>query len=187
MSLRVLECSVRLQRDGKGAQRLEATQAPARPLAPGRVPRLARLLALAHKFEHLLRQGVIADYASLARLGQVSRARITQIMNLLHLAPDIQEAILFLPPTVRGRDPLLLRQVQSIAQALDWQRQRALWRKLLADSYPRLLASSPGGCNPKELTDLGIGPAAGSPSCQTRSGGNSGPLTTTVKEHHGQV
>jgi hypothetical protein len=152
------------------------------------VPRLARLLALAHKFQHLLCQGVIADYASFARLGQVSRARITQIMNLLHLAPDIQEAILFLPPTVRGRDPLLLRQVQHIAQALDWQRQRALWRKLLADSYPRLLASSPGGSNPKELKDLGIGSAAGSPSCPTRSGGNfSITLTTTAKEHHGQV
>src|SRR3712207_3152134 len=32
-----------------------------------------------------------------ARLGHVTRARVTQIMNLLNLAPDIQEAILFLP------------------------------------------------------------------------------------------
>jgi hypothetical protein len=43
----------------------------------------------------LIQQGVVKDYADLARLGQVSRARITQIMNLLNLAPDIQEPILF--------------------------------------------------------------------------------------------
>jgi hypothetical protein len=91
-------------------------------------------LALAHKFESLLRQEIIADAATLARLGQVSRARITQILNLLHLAPDIQEAILFAPPTVRGRDPISLRQVQPIAQMLDWRRQRRLWRKLCADN-----------------------------------------------------
>lgn len=56
-----------------------------------RSPRLARLMALAIKFDGLVRQGVVRDYADLARLGYVSRARITQIMNLLHLAPDIQE------------------------------------------------------------------------------------------------
>jgi hypothetical protein len=99
-------------------------------LTLGRVPRLSKLMALAHQFEDLLRQGIIHDYASLSRLGQVSRARITQIMNLLHLSPEIQEAILFLPSTVQGRAPLLLSQVQPIAQVRDWQRQRALWRKL---------------------------------------------------------
>ena len=87
-------------------------------------------MALAHQFEDLLRQGIIHDYASLARLGQVSRARITQIMNLLHLSPEIQEAILFLPPKVQGRAPLLLRQVQPLTHVHDWQQQRALWRKL---------------------------------------------------------
>jgi hypothetical protein len=63
----------------------------------GRVPRIARLMALALRFEHLVQSGTVRHYAELARLGQVSRARVTQIMNLLHLAPDIQEAILFLP------------------------------------------------------------------------------------------
>src|SRR6202049_490318 len=75
-------------------------------VAPGRVPRVARLLALAHKLDGLLRQGTVANGAALARLGHVSRSRITQIMNLLYLAPDIQEFILFLPLTVRGRDPV---------------------------------------------------------------------------------
>ncbi len=45
----------------------------------------------------LIREGVVTDYAELARLGHVTRARVTQIMNLLHLAPDIQETLLFLP------------------------------------------------------------------------------------------
>jgi len=39
----------------------------------------------------------------IARLGHLSRVRVTQIMNLLLLAPDIHEAILFLPRTQRGR------------------------------------------------------------------------------------
>jgi hypothetical protein len=95
----------------------------------GRVPRIARLLALAHKLAGLVRQGTIRDYATLARLGHVSRARISQIMALLDLAPDIQEDILFLPPTVRGRDAMTLRELQPIARTLDWRRQRALWRK----------------------------------------------------------
>jgi hypothetical protein len=53
------------------------------------------------------------DYAQLARLWQVSRARLTQTMNL-HLAPDIQEAILFLPRVLRGRDPIYLEHLQAL-------------------------------------------------------------------------
>jgi hypothetical protein len=94
------------------------------------VPRVSRLLALALRFEGLLRQGVITDYATLARLGHVSRARVCQITALVSLAPDIQEAILFLPLTVRGRDAIHLRQVLPIARLLDWCQQRLLWRKL---------------------------------------------------------
>ena len=63
-------------------------------VADSRIPRLARLLALAIRLEGLIREEATRDYAELARLGRVTRARMTQIMNLLHLAPDIQEAIL---------------------------------------------------------------------------------------------
>ena len=63
------------------------------------------LTALAIRFEGLVRRGDVRDYADLARLGCVTRARITQIMNLLHLAPDIQEALLFLPPHAPGPRP----------------------------------------------------------------------------------
>jgi len=52
-------------------------------------------MALAIRFDDLIRRGEVRDYADLARLGHVSRARITQIMNLLNLAPDIQERLLF--------------------------------------------------------------------------------------------
>src|SRR5262249_14954686 len=79
-----------------------ATDKPTLP--PGRVPRVARLMALALRLHELVRTGQVANYSTLASLGQVTRARISQIASLLHLAPDIQEAILFLPPTLRGRD-----------------------------------------------------------------------------------
>jgi len=64
-------------------------------------------------------------------LGHVTRARISQILNLLHLAPDIQEALLFLPPTVRGRDAIILADLMPIAAAVDWRKQRRLWRRLV--------------------------------------------------------
>ena len=66
-----------------------------------------------------------------ASLGQVTRARISQILNLLHLAPDLQEALLFLPLTGRGRDPIILADLMPIAAAFDWRKQRRLWRQLL--------------------------------------------------------
>ena len=105
---------------------------PPAPLRLGRVPRVARLLALALRLEQLVQSGVIANYAELARLGHVSRARVTQILNLRLLAPDLQEAVLFLPRTVRGHDPIHLRQLQRVAAELDWEQQRRLWQALLA-------------------------------------------------------
>ena len=46
----------------------------------------------------------MTTYAELARLGRVTRARMTEVMSLLSLASDMQEEILFLPPTRKGRD-----------------------------------------------------------------------------------
>jgi hypothetical protein len=75
------------------------------------------------------RRRAVRDYADLARLGYLTRARVTQIMNLLNLAPDIQEGILFLPRTSSGRDPVSERQVRPIAAVPDWQKQWRLWRE----------------------------------------------------------
>ena len=152
MPPRVLECALPMERPTtkRCGPRPNQICSPV-PSPAGRVPRLARLLALAHKLDGL-RQGAIVDYAALARLGHVSRARVSQIMSLLCLAPDIQEEILFLPRTVHGRDVIHLRQLQPLAQALDWRRQRALWRQLRAEQYPGLLAE-PGGSCPAEVAD----------------------------------
>lgn len=120
--------TIHFARRGK-AKELRDGPAPA-PVAPGRVPRVARLMALALKFERLVREGAVADYAELARLGHVTRARVSQIAALLNLAPDIQEALLFLPLVERGRDPIVLRDLQPIAKTADWRQQRKMWAAL---------------------------------------------------------
>jgi hypothetical protein len=87
-------------------------------------------MALAIRFEQLVRGGAIRNYAELADLGHVTRARISQIMRLLQLAPDIQEEILFLPPVLRGEGTIHMRQVLPIALLLEWPAQRGRWRAL---------------------------------------------------------
>ena len=92
-----IECEVHFNRCGRGRKELEAGAEAPPSAPPGRVPRVARLLALAHRLERLLRTGVVKDYTEAARLGHVTRARVSQVMSLLLLAPDLQEQILFLP------------------------------------------------------------------------------------------
>jgi hypothetical protein len=124
-----IECDVHFRKHGRGRKELEPGAEPLPP-TPGRVLRVARLLALAHRLDRLLRSGVVKDYAEAARLGHVTRARISQIVSLLYLAPDIQEAILFLPRIQRGRDPIIMHDLLLIASAADWSKQRRLWRRL---------------------------------------------------------
>jgi hypothetical protein len=90
------------------------------------VPRIAQLMALAIRFEGLLRNDTIRDYAELARLGRVTRARITQIMKLQLLAPDIQEQILFLPHTPGLNE----RNLRSIVRRIDWIEQRRMFQEI---------------------------------------------------------
>jgi hypothetical protein len=87
-------------------------------------------MALAIHMEELVHKGDVADYADLARLAHVSRPRITHIMNLLHLAPDIQEEILFLPRTDGDRAPIRERMIRPIAAIIDWRKQRRMWSNL---------------------------------------------------------
>lgn len=94
------------------------------------IPRIARLLALAIRFEGLVREEKIQDYAELARLGRVTRARMTQIMKLINLAPDIQEQILFLP-AIRGLNERNLRRIVS---KIDWDEQRLLFHRITGHS-----------------------------------------------------
>ena len=82
-------------------------------------------MALAVRFEQLVRDGVVADYAELARLGRVSRSRVSQIMSLLNLAPDIQEALLFLPRVECGKDLVTERDLRGTVVVPDWRNKEA--------------------------------------------------------------
>lgn len=97
------------------------------PPAPSR---LARLLALAHHFDDMIREGVVRDQAEIARLMKVTRARVTQIMNLLYVAPDIQEGILFLVVEPGDGYAISPRRIRHIIAEADWEKQRQLWRAL---------------------------------------------------------
>lgn len=102
------------------------------PAEPGRVPRVTRLMALAIRFEYLLQKGAVRDQTELAELGHVTRARVTQIMNLLYLAPDIQQELLFMPRITNGKDSITERHIRSVVSSLDWAAQRSRWRVLRA-------------------------------------------------------
>ena len=86
-------------------------------------------MALVIRFQGLLRDGTVLDQSDLARLAHITQPRMTQILNLNHLAPDIQEDLLFLPP-VEGRDPINERMLRPLTAMLDWDRQRAAWREI---------------------------------------------------------
>jgi len=117
----------------RGKRRMRPGPEPVITVPNGRIPRVSRLMALALKFDDLLASGAVRDQAELAELAHVSRARVTQIMNLLHLGADIQEKILFLPPVARGHDLITEREVRAIAAEVDWGRQRRVWRGLFTE------------------------------------------------------
>jgi hypothetical protein len=107
-------------------------QQPSTPECPtGRLPRITRFMALAIYYEDLIRQGHVHDYAEIATMGHVTRARVTQIMNLRLLAPDIQEELITLDRVIKGRDSLSLRHLQTIALVNDWRSQRKHWKALV--------------------------------------------------------
>ena len=130
------EYRIHFNNGSRGRKRMCKDKAPVpRPVEPGRIPRVSRLVALAIRFEELLKKGEARDYADLARLGHVTRARMTQIMNLLQLAPGIQEDILFLPRIMKGRDPVTEHDVRPIAAEIDWAKQRQDWALLKKANY----------------------------------------------------
>jgi hypothetical protein len=122
--------AIHLARRGRGGRK-EVLDGQAPVIFLGRVPRVARLMALAIRFDRLIREGTVADYAELARLGRVTRARISQIMSLLNLASDIQEELLNLPRVLDGRDRLVLRHLLPITACIEWKVQRQLFDELM--------------------------------------------------------
>lgn len=111
-------------RRGGRPTKLKPTAVPALP----RIPRITRLMALAIKFQDMVDRGEVRDYADIARLGFVTRARLTQIMNLMLLAPDIQEEIMGL-----GRAPgetiIPERHIRSVIRFVLWEGQRRAWKE----------------------------------------------------------
>lgn len=114
-----------------------STPKPVKP-APDAPSRLARLLALAHHYDEMIREGVVADQAEIARLMRVTRARVTQVMNLLNLAPDVQEEIMFRKAAPGGNNEMSERRARTIALTEDWAAQRRAWRGAVAGGGDRL-------------------------------------------------
>jgi len=110
---------------------------------PPSVPRMSRLLALALKMEQMIQEGTVKNYSELAHLGQVSAARITQVMNLLHLAPDIQEEILL---GTMPQDQLRESAVRKLSGVVLWSEQRDCWNALVTAASVQKHAALRSGC-----------------------------------------
>ena len=122
-----------IKQRGRGAKKRiveGAAQSDESKPALERIPRISRYMALAIHFEDLIQQGVVTDYADLARLGHVTRARVTQIMNLRLLAPEIQEQLLFMETTVDPVELIQLKWLQAVATDFNWEVQRKHWQSL---------------------------------------------------------
>ena len=89
-------------------------------------------MALAIKFQDMVDRGEVRDYADLARLGYVTRARVTQIMNLLNLAPDIQQSLL----DGSVSSGFTEREARDVTRLVWWDDQRGLFRAESARSLP---------------------------------------------------
>jgi hypothetical protein len=116
-----------------GSPRTNVTRLELPPEGPGRLPRVTQVLALAIQFEDMLTRADAKDYADLARLGGLCRERVSQIMRLIYLAPDIQIELLYLPPSSTGRFPISETSVRKIAGLLSWTDQRERWLELQAE------------------------------------------------------
>lgn len=121
--------SVHFARGKTRHRRLQRGPEPPAP-AHGQVPRIARVLALGHYFLATIRAGDVADYVDLASLTGFTRARITQVMDLTLLAPDIQEQILTWPRVTGERGAPSEKRVLGVAREVVWGRQRERWLRV---------------------------------------------------------
>jgi hypothetical protein len=103
--------------------------------------RVARMLALAHECEALIAARIVADRAELARVLGFTRARVTQLMDLTLLAPDIQEAIL-IAEVEPGRDVVTERGLRAVVRHSEWAQQRRSWNAMVPTQ--QLGADPPG-------------------------------------------
>lgn len=100
---------------------------PPPPPSPVRRPaRVAEMLALAHRLQRAIDAGEYKDRADIARQLALTRARVTQILDLLLLAPEIQEQVVFLE-RVDGLEPLTERALRPLLRTRSWAEQRRIW------------------------------------------------------------
>lgn len=122
---------VHFVRHNHGRKTIADHPRPSEHAQPGRIPRISRLMALAIRFERLIHEGNVTDLSELAQLAHVTQPRMTQIMNLNHLAPDIQEELLFLPRLTSGRHRIHEKGLRRITACIDWLRQHTLWKSMI--------------------------------------------------------
>jgi hypothetical protein len=91
-------------------------------------PRLRKSLLLAYQVEQIISEGRVKDFTQAARWLNITKARLSQIMNLLNLSPSIHEEIL-LTDSPKLRE-LSVDKIQHIALESDWAQQTALWKYL---------------------------------------------------------
>lgn len=104
-----------------------STEPPPSPPASVRRPsRVARVLAFAHRIEAAIARGEYRDRADASRQLGFARARLTQLMDLMLLAPDIQERILF-SEAVDGVEPMTERGLRTVLCSGSWAAQRGRW------------------------------------------------------------
>jgi len=94
------------------------------------ITRISKLMALAIRFERMMARGEVANTIELAKLCHVTQARVSQILALAMLAPEIQEELMFLPCPSKGGRRLFEKMMRPIAAELDWERQRMMWATL---------------------------------------------------------
>lgn len=95
------------------------------PKEPEKGPaRIALQLALAYRIQGAIEAGEIKDQAEAARQMGVTRARVTQLLDLTLLAPDIQERMLYMEDGSSVRVSLGLR-LRAASSSGDWELQRA--------------------------------------------------------------
>lgn len=121
---------VHISREARGRRRIAAVTSEPVPIETGRIPRISRLMALAIRLERMLVTGEVSDVIELARLGHVTQPRMSQILNLTLLAPDIQEELLFLPRVAAGKAVIHEKKLRPVTSEIDWGKQRELWTSL---------------------------------------------------------
>ncbi|NIM18733.1 MAG: hypothetical protein GTO51_00560 [Candidatus Latescibacteria bacterium] len=128
-----VEFQVHFRTGQRGRKHLRKGASSKEPVCPNEdLPRLTRLLALAHRWNRLIDEGVVGSYSEIASLMGISRARVSQITDLLYLAPEIQEHILVLSNR-RAQVDVPERAVRSLTKLPIWKEQYKLWKETIRD------------------------------------------------------